>query len=78
MPNIKMVLLTTNDYRTDLNSALELNNTPKKQFHIGTLGHYEEEIAALKKAGVDFIYDHYTFMGKEFALEFLEFIPDKK
>jgi hypothetical protein len=77
MPNIKVVLLTTNDYHTDLNSALVLYCIPDKQFQIGTLGHYEEEIKALQNAGVDFIYDHYALVGKEFAKEFLEFIPNK-
>ena len=48
-----------------------------RKFKVGTLGHYEEEIEALKKAGVDFVYDHYTLLGKEFAGEFLEFIDQK-
>ena len=77
MPKIKMVLLSTDDYPTDLNTANELYCIPNKQFKVGTLGHYEDEIEALKKAGVDFIYDHYTLIGKEFAGEFLEFLDTK-
>jgi len=78
MPNIKMVLLATEDYQTDLNTANELYCIMNKQFQIGTLGHYQEEIDALKKAGVDFIYDHYSMVGKEFATEFLEFLKINK
>ena len=77
MPNIKMVLLATDDYHTDLNTANELYCIVNKQFQIGTLGHYQEEIDALKNAGVDFIYDHYAMTGKEFAGEFLEYLQDK-
>ena len=77
MPNIKMVLLTSDNYHTDLNTANELYCIPNRKFKIGTLGHYEEEIESLKKAGVDFIYDHYTLLGKEYAGEFLEFIDQK-
>ena len=77
MPNIKMVLLATDDYQTDLNTANELYCIVNKQFQIGTLGHYQEEINALKNAGVDFIYDHYALTGKEFAGEFLEYLQDK-
>ena len=73
-----MVLFASNDYHTDLNTANELYCIVNKQFQIGTLGHYEEEIDALKKAGVDFIYDHYTLIGKEFAGEFLEFLQEKQ
>ena len=78
MPNVKMVLLSTDDYQTDLNTANELYCIVNKQFQIGTLGHYEEEIDALKNAGVDFIYDHYALIGKEFAGEFLEFLQEKQ
>lgn len=73
MPNVKMVLLAINDYHTDLNTANELYCIPDRKIKLGSLGHYEDEIESLKDAGVDFIYDHYTLMGKEFAMEFLNF-----
>ena len=78
MPNVKMVLLATDDYHTDLNTANELYCIPNRKFKIGTLGHYDEEIESLKRAGVDFIYDHYALTGKEFAGEFLEFMQEKQ
>jgi hypothetical protein len=80
MPNVKMVLLTANDFKTDLTTAQELCCIVDRKFKVAALGHYEEEIEALKEAGVNFVYDHYTLLGKEFAGEFLEFInlkPDK-
>lgn len=79
MPNIKIVLLATDNYHTDLNTANELYCIPDRKFKLGSLGHYKDEIEFLKKAGVDFIYDHYTLMGKEFAVEFLDFLePESK
>lgn len=77
MPKVKIVLLASNDYLTDLNTANELYCIVDKQFQIGALGHYEEEIASLKNAGVDFVYDSYTQLGREFVGEFLEFLEDK-
>jgi len=77
MPNVKIVLLTSNYYRTDLTTANELCCIVDRKFKVGSLGHYNEEIEALKEAGVNFVYDHYTLLGKEFAGEFLEFINEK-
>jgi len=77
MPKVKMVLLASNDYPTDLNTANELYCIVNKQFQIGALGQYEEEIESLKNAGVDFVYDCYSQLGKEFAGEFLEFLKNK-
>ncbi len=77
MPNIKLVLLTANDYHTDLTTANELCCISNRQFKVGALGHFEEEIDELTKAGVDFIYDHYALLGKEFAVEFLESVQEK-
>ena len=77
MPNVKIVLLASNDYNTDLITAQELCCIVDRRFKVGALGHYEDEIEALKEAGVNFVYDHYTLMGKEFAGEFLDFINQK-
>lgn len=77
MPNIKIVMLTSNDYRTDLITAQELCCIVDRKFKVGALGHYDEEIETLKEAGVNFVYDHYTLLGKEFAFEFLDFIDQK-
>jgi predicted Kef-type K+ transport protein len=77
MSKVQMVLLASNDYQTDLNTANELYCIVNKQFQIGALGHYDEEIEALKKAGVDFVYDCYAQLGREFAGEFLEFLQEK-
>jgi len=77
MPNVKMVLLTSNDYHTDLTTAKELCCIADRKFKVGALGHYDEEIAALQEAGVNFVYDHYTLLGKEFANEFVDFINKK-
>ena len=78
MEKVKIVLLASNDYQTDLNTANELYCIVNKQFQIGALGHYKEEIESLKNAGVDFVYDSYTQLGREFAGEFLEFLKEKQ
>ena len=78
MPGVKMVMLASNDFQTDLNTAIELKRNVSKQIRVGALGHFGEEIDSLKKVGVDFIYDHYDQLGKEFAGEFLEFIQEKQ
>lgn len=77
MPNMKMVLLAANDFQTDLTTAQELCCVVDRKFKVAALGHYDDEIEALKEAGVNFVYDHYTLLGKEFAGEFLEFIQEK-
>ena len=77
MSKVQMVLLASNDYQTDLNTANELYCIVNKQFQIGALGHYDEEIEALKKVGVDFVYDCYAQLGREFAGEFLEFLENE-
>lgn len=77
LPKVKMVLLTSDDYHTDLITAQELCCLVDRKFKLGTLGHYEEEIETLKEAGVDFVYDHYTLLGKEYAVEFLDFVNEK-
>lgn len=74
MANIKMVLLATNDFHADLNTVNELYTIVNKQFKIGAMGQYADERESLKKAGVDFIYDHYSHLGKEFAGEFIRFM----
>jgi len=71
-------LLATNDYHIDLNTANELYKIGKNRFKIGAIGQYVEEIESLQEAGVDFVYDHYAQLGKEFAIEFLEFIDREK
>jgi hypothetical protein len=73
-----MVLLTANDFNTDLTTANELCCIVDRKFKVGALGHYEEEIKALKEAGVNFVYDHFTLLGKEFAGEFLEFMEEQE
>lgn len=74
MPNMKIVLLTANDYQTDLITAQELCCIVNRNFKVAALGHYEDEIESLKAAGVNFVYDHYTLLGKEFAWEFLDYL----
>jgi len=78
MPDVKYILLTMNDYASNLNTAKALSNCKLRTFKIGAPGYYLEEITELKDVGVSFVYNYHGRAGAEFASSFLSFTESRK
>lgn len=78
MPDVQYILLTMNDYASNLNTAIALSKCKYRIFKIGAPGHHIEEITELKEAGVSFVYNYHSRAGAEFASSFLSFVEHRK
>lgn len=78
MPNVEYILLTMNDYASNLNTAIALSNCKIRKFKVGAPGHSIKEITDLKAVGVSFVYNYYSRAGAEYASSFLSFVENRK
>lgn len=78
MSKVEYIMLTMNDYASNLNTAIALSSCRKRTFSVGAPGHHVKEITELKEAGVSFVYNYYSRAGVEFANSFLDFTEKRK
>ncbi|MGY6562839.1 MAG: cation:proton antiporter domain-containing protein [Luteibaculaceae bacterium] len=65
------VLLAMSDYKSNLNSILEIDRIQNKNFKLGVIYTYEDELNELNSPNIDFLYSARSNVGADFAYEFI-------
>jgi len=78
MPDVEYILLTMNDYVSNLNTAIAISGCKNRTFKVGAPSHHMEEIIELKEVGVSFVYNYHGRAGADFADSFISFVENRK
>ena len=78
MPDVEYVLLTMNDYASNLNTVSALSDCKFRTFSIAASANHIDEITELKNMGASFVYNFNSRAGAAYAEGFVNFIDNRK